>query len=287
MAQPQHSRNDPHAGIAGTSLGGHKSTLEAYFDARARGSKSFTISYATSTTAVPIISKPLPFQVCDPIGANCFDYPTPTGFAQYSQFFSTAPGGAVGGQGLADYSNTQFFSAGKNFGNSDYASPPSSLASYSVTTVTPKRWDGSPIDAGRTMGPIALYSRTVVVDNQNPAFNALNVPLTTNSMWDDFITGPGSPGYHLTREVYDAQAALLLPRAVAYGVGLLRHLFRGGLEISLPDAGAYAVADHTSQSCKDSCGFSKIRLKLTNTTKTGEGLGSGAYFAVAKFRRNG
>jgi hypothetical protein len=281
MAQPQHTRNDQHGGVPP----GHKSIFEAYLDARARGAPAFSVLYDSYVfrSTVKVIVNPLTFQVCNP---SCVDYPTPTRFAHYSDFFSTAPGSAVGGQGLADYSNTQFFSAGKNFGNTDYASPPSSLASYSVTTVTPTHWDGSPIDAGRTMGPISLYSRTVVVDNQDPAFNALDVPLTTRSMWDDFITGPGSPGYHLTREVYDAQAALLLPRAVAYGVGLLRHLFRGGLEISLPDAGAYAVADHTSQSCRDSCGFSKVRLKLRNTTSTGEGLGSGAYFAVAKFRRN-
>jgi len=281
MAQPQHTRNDQHSGVPP----GHKSIFEAYLDARARGESAFSLLYDSYIfkSTVRIASNPLTFQVCNP---NCVDYPAPTGFAHYSDFFSTAPGSAVGGQGLADYSNTQFFTAGKNFGNSDYASPPSNPASYTVTTVTPTRWDGSPVDAGRTMGPISLYNRALVVDNQNLAFNALNVPLTSNSMWDEFIQGSGSPGFHLTREVYDAQAALLLPRAVAYGTGLLEHFFRGRIQIDPPDEGVYAVLDNATPICKDACGFAKFKLKLTNKTAA-EGMSAGTFFAVAKFHRNG
>src|SRR5262249_39960682 len=84
----------------------------------------------------------------------------------------------------------------------------------------------------------------------------------------------------------------LLPRAVAYGVGLLKHLFRGSLQIDLPDEGAYALIDMAAPVCKDACGFNKLKLKLTNKTPNetiGSGSvlsGSGTLFAVVKFFRN-
>jgi len=46
---------------------------------------------------------------------------------------------------------------------------------------------------------------------------------------------------------YDAMADLLLPRAVAYSTGLINFFFRGQIEISLPQEGVFAVADHSSQ----------------------------------------
>ena len=284
MAQPQHTRNDPHVGAP--PVAGHKSVFEAYMDARARGAKSFSIRYDVLTADIGIAATQLPFQICDP-GGNCRDYPAPSGFTRYSQFFSTAPGAAVGGQGLADYSNTQFFSAGKNLGNADYVWPPNSIAAYTLTTVAPTRWDGSPIAPSASVGPVYLYSRGVVIDNQNLAFNAVDVPLTSVSLWDEFMQRRSAlPGFHLTRQNYDAQAKQLLPRAVAYGVGLLQRFFRGSLQIDLPEEGAFAIADNGAPICKDTCGFGRIRLKLKNTTSSGETLGSGTYFAVAKFRRN-
>ncbi len=125
-----------------------------------------------------------------------------------------------------------------------------------------------------------------MIDNQNLSYNASNVPLTSVSIWDEFMQARAlSPSFHLTRENYDAQANLLLPRAVAYGVGLLERFFRGSMEIDLPDAGAFAVVDHGKQNCKDSCGFGKVSLKLKNSTPA-ESMGAGSFFAVAKFRRN-
>ena len=179
-----------------------------------------TSNYFRFDTVVKMSLAPLPLTLCDIGGTNCGDYPTPIGFTEYSQFFSTSPGRAVGGRGLADYSNTQFFSAGKNLGNVDYASPPNSISAYTISAVPARHWDGSPITGEFSTAPTYLFSRAIVIDNQNLAYNAANIPLTSSSIWDDFMQYRSFPrSFHLIRENYDAQAQLLLPRAVAYGVG--------------------------------------------------------------------
>jgi len=283
MAQPQHTRNDAHAGIVGA---GHKGVLELYLEARARLETAFKISpYGGPSTTVAIAAKPLSYQICD-TGNNCGDYPPPTEFTQYSQFFSTSPGIGVGGKGLADYSNTQFFTAGKNLGNTDYSSPPNNLSAYTMTPVVPTHWDGSPIVGSDSSFRVFLFNRGIVLDNLNLAYNATNVPLTSVSIWDEFMQGRAfSPSFHITRENFDAQADLLLPRAVAYGVGLLARFFRGQMQIDTPNEGAYAVLDNAAPLCRDVCGFTKIKLKLTNNTPA-ETMSRGTFFAVAKFHRN-
>jgi len=89
MGQPQHTRNDPHSGVAGF---GHKSIFEEYIEMRATGAESYNID-GTKTTPLQ-----LPYD----------GYPLPA-FTKYSDFWSTRNG--ITGRGLADYSNRGFFSA--------------------------------------------------------------------------------------------------------------------------------------------------------------------------------
>ena len=283
MGQPQHTRNDAHAGVIGA---GHKGVLELYLDARARLETAFKIRpYGGASTTVAIAAKPLSFQICD-AGINCRDYPSPTEFTEYSQLFSTSPGIAVGGKGLADYSNTQFFTAGKNLGNTDYSSPPNNLSAYTITSVAPTHWDGSPIVGSDSSFRVFLFNRGIVLDNLNLAYSATNVPLTSVSIWDEFMQGRAlSPSFHITRENFDAQADLLLPRAAAYSVGLLERFFRGRMQIDLPGEAVYTVLDNAAPLCRDACGFTRFKLRLTNKTP-GETMSTGKFFAVAKFHRN-
>ena len=117
MAQPQHTRNDPHSGVPGF---GHKSVYEAYIDARASGQTFYS---------VPGAQAPLS-------GLVYTGYQIPV-FARYSDFWSTNPGnGSVNGAGLADYSNSSFFSAGTNLGNNNYVSPSNNSAAYAKVAAT-------------------------------------------------------------------------------------------------------------------------------------------------------
>ena len=62
MAQPQHTRNEPHSGLRGSY--GETSFIEKYLDARARLERTFKIGLLFKTT-VSIAIRPLDFLVCD------------------------------------------------------------------------------------------------------------------------------------------------------------------------------------------------------------------------------
>ena len=205
VAQPQHTRNDPHGGAF--CFGG-KSGYEKYIEARATGDSSHNID--KSITTFP----PLAYE----------GYALPR-FTRYSDFFSTAPRDSVeSGLGLADYSNRGFFSAGTNLGENDYPLPPNDRNHYIEQTVSV---DGD----ARTS-----YLLDTVFDRLNPALREFDVPKTKESLWYDPLVefaGPGIAetfGYTLDQRIYDAQANLLIPRAVAYSAGLIDYFFRGRLE---------------------------------------------------------
>src|SRR5262249_33378540 len=92
MAQPQHTRNDPHVGCALIQfIAGEKSWYEAYTETRAR-----TMNYRNRNVA----SRSLVFA-----GYDSISLPT------YRDYWANPMG-----SGLADYSSRNFFSVGTNLG---------------------------------------------------------------------------------------------------------------------------------------------------------------------------
>ncbi len=258
MAQPQHTRNDPHSGIgdrfALESFTGHASVYEYYIEARAAGSQSFSIDVGLSSQDVQIgTSRPL----------TTTAYPSPR-FNRYSDYFSAAQAtGVASGVGMSDYSNRGFFSAGRNLNDAKYSLPSRSIADYQVVAVQPVAWNGAPINS---VAPVFLY-RGAVPDTVAPQLSASAVPLTSVSVWDEFLVARHArPSFSLNYMNYDAAADLLLPRAVAYSAGLIDYFFRGKLEISLPDEGVYGVIDQSAEGQPYTNGFRKIKLKLRNVT---------------------
>jgi hypothetical protein len=251
MAQPQHTRNEPHSGrgcLFGMCLAGHTSVYERYINARALKATSYS---AGSESDLPIMITLAPLSIAA--------YPVPV-FARYTDYWSTAPGPlSIHGKGLADYSNQGFFTAQNNLGSTVYSSPGNNPMTYAVRRVTPTRWDGTP--APDTAPSYVFHGP--VADNLLEV-PASNVALTSFGVWDQFLTSSSNlPGYTLHRVNYDAMANLLLPRAVAYSAGLINFFFRGQIEIALPDEGVYALADHGSDP-----GFTVLRAKLRNATPT-------------------
>lgn len=265
MAQPQHTRNDAHAGAALTVLTGHKSVFERYVDARVTGAVGFsTKDDYTSTANVVIGPQPIDFG----------NYPIPR-FPRYADYWANA-----GQKGLANYSNSGFFSIGTLPGNSNYASPSTNIGAYPKKSETVTRWDGQLVLGGLLTSTLYIGS---VFDNNEPVLGvATNVPLFAKSAWDEAAQGVSQvyAGITLTKSTYDAAMDLLLPRAVAYSAGLLQYAFRGKLEISAPDEVIYGIIDPTQ---KDS--FAQIKLKLKNTTPN-EDMTGGTFVAIAKFHRN-
>ena len=298
MAQPQHTRNDPHAGLACSfvgCLGGHASYFERYVDARATGAKGFTLrerffrSANVSDIAEPVAANPLSYA----------GYPIPR-FNGYRDYFATALGASsASGLGLANYSNQGFYSTGTNIdsGAEDYPSPPPTGAGLTTAVLpagTVKNANGDSVRGVLTLwkGPVA--------DRAYPERSEVNVSLSSRGAFDQFFA-PASRRYALNHYNYEDQARLLIARATAYSAGLVDYFFRGAMEISLPDAGIYGILDDARfappapNNILDFKGFDTIRLKLRNTTTdiappSGgpfvQGMPNGILVAVVKFRRN-
>ena len=278
MAQPQHTRNEPHSGkgcVFGSCLGGHTSVYERYVNARALQADTFKAESASST---PIRTTISPLSIPP--------YPTPT-FGRYADYWSTAQGSAsANGKGLADYSNRGFFTAQNNLGSTEYPLPVSNILAYDVKVVAPTRWDGS-----APANPAPSYVVHGAVPDKLIDSSATGVALTSFGAWDQFLTSSSNPPrYTLNRVNYDAMASLLLPRAVAYSTGLINFFFRGRIDISLPDEGVYALTDHGGNA-----GFKVLRAKLRNVTPpftSVDGLAQlqdmngGDLFAVVRYHRD-
>jgi hypothetical protein len=296
MAQPQHTRNDPHGGlgcIPGTStcLGGHASFIENYLKARTLGSDAFRLDegFASTTPGKPIAIKTEQLQYGG--------YTKPM-FAKAEDFFVSASG-----SGLANYSNRGFYSFGTNIASLavPYPAPPPFGAG--LVPVTLSGDDPDPEKRLKDMtgqaipGAKMTFLTGTVIDSAGGA-NASDVKLTTTGFWDQFMQQQGGASqYTLNYYNYDDQAKLLIPRAVAYSAGLIDYFFRGQLKIHLPDEGVFAILDHTKaeDNCKDDCGFKKVKLKLANMTPdinvsgggvVPQGMTGGTVVVVAKFRKN-
>jgi hypothetical protein len=228
MGQPQHTRNDPHAGnkYNGNALWeqwvGHKSVYENYIDAAAKG-ESFITNSKNVASGIPYTAFP-----ATSLNYGGYD---PVAFTNYLSYFTTPGSGDVSTrQGLADYSNRGFFSAGKNLGQNEYLFPSNDPNSYGQAKLSAD-WNGQPLP---NSGSVILLTGTVT-DSLNPAQTASNVPLTTYGLFDQFLIQQGKqPAYTLNRYNYDAMANLLIPRAVGYSAGLINYFFRGKIDI-LPD----------------------------------------------------
>ena len=213
MGQPQHTRNDPHFGNdCYEALTGHKSLYEAYIETRA-AAKAFELPSGDK-----FIPPPLTYD----------GYATPR-FTDYLSYFTTRhkEGDLLKRQGLADYSNRGFFSAGKNLNPFDpqYEYPSNNAPSYGRQTVQ-TNWIGVPFG-----GAMTLFIGSV--PDSLTGQNVANVPLTAIGAWDQFLEQKNLfsiSRYTLVRENYDAQADLLIPRAVAYSAGLIDYFFRGRIE---------------------------------------------------------
>ena len=217
----------------------------------------------------------------------------------------------TGASGVADYTNANFVSARTNFtataagvaqANISYPSPAPDGTGNRLSAV--EAFGDEPVpavvqqfcaDAGATWCGMTFYA-TAVHDNESKPVST-NLRASTESLFDEDLKGHTisfalngqliTTGriFALNRLNFNAAYPYLIPKAVNYSAGLINYFFRGKLEISLPEAGVYALVDHAVESCKDDCGFRSIKLKVTNRTVS-DALVSGDLLAVVKFRRD-
>jgi len=140
------------------------------------------------------------------------------------------------------------------------------------------------------------FYRSQIADNLTGE-TAENSRASTESVFDedlqgsifsyDTLTGHVETGriFALNRLNFDAAYQFLIPKAVNYSAGLINYFFRGRMNIALPSAEVYAIADQAAESCADNCGFRQVNMKVTNTTPN-EAMATGTLIAVVKFHRN-
>ncbi len=284
MAQPQHTRNDAHAGsgcvpLVGVCAAGHDSFYEKYLKARTLQTGQFTLENGSNDRAVNTRAPQLVYE----------GYPTPS-FATYRDFFATNEPNAQG-RGLANYSNRGFYSFGTNIGSSaglDFPLPSPFGIGLGAVTLTGSALKN--MTGGAMLGSQMRFLTGTVNDTATVGADT-NVKLASEGVLDQFLEARTLlPRRTLNYYNYDDQARLLIPRAVAYSAGLIDYFFRGQLKILAPDEGVFGIIDHGSSAdnCKDSCGFKKVKLKLANITDytPQQGMTGGTVVAVAKFRKN-
>ncbi len=296
MAQPQHTRNDWHSGLGcvpGVACAlGHASFFENYLEARSLRQPYFRLR--EGFTRPPTASPPIITAVRPLIYTGYGQSPM---FNTYAEFFATATGADNStGKGLANYSNRGFYSAGTNIGSlagGGYPSPSPTGSGLNTEFVTyPDLKD----IAGNTVNGYAKFKTGTVMDTVT-GLPEDNVKLATVGPWDQFLQQKNANWTHstLNHYNYDDQARLLVPRAVAYSAGVIDYFFRGSMQISLPADGIYGIVDQSQfDPVSPASGFTKIKLKLANTTPAigtspiaAQDMTGGKLVAVVKFRRNG
>jgi hypothetical protein len=213
MAQPQHTRNDPHLGYGiGPLIGaGGTSLYEAMTEAR--------VDASGMTSYAPV-----------------FGDSDRTTFDRVRNLWHTASGA-----GLADYSNREFVSAGTNFRALPDVQP---LLSYNLLPApglpspngqeaTIETRDIQVLMPGSSLHGEVDFVVTAVDDHYRSELSASGVHTSTYSLFDaDLAAAQQALTFSLNRFNFEDYWLLLLPRAVGYGAGLLNHFFRGRLGLT-------------------------------------------------------
>ncbi len=245
-AQPQHTRNDSHAGLkCPWTLGllGPKSLYEEYLETNAGG-----LNY----TGYPAVSLP-----------HLRDY-----------------WDDEQGRGVAEFSNRGFVSEGTNFlGPADAIQPapdfpsPDGTGAELVEEDVQSLLSGSPLTGKMTFISTPFEDRYTGALGRNPRASTYSI-FTRDLSLRSLLRR-----YSLNRFNFDAAQAILVPQAVGYSAGLLDYFFRGRLEIAAPDQFAYMVAPYSDGSGS----FTKLKLKVRNASAVGE-TGSGTIQAIVRYR---
>ena len=230
MAQPQHSRNDPHCGIY---------CLYAY-----PASTYEEWTKANSGVVQPSINASYPVV-----------YPTPSKAINSTRAFWSGAG-----KGLADFSNANFVSAGTNFiGSSDsvgrHPNFPQPFASrFNRQTMADLQNDPAtgpitPISSvcGGNLATCTIdFAEVDITDPLNPAMGGTNARASSYSIFDQnlrtgtLVTVTDSVNntnwvtnrvFALNRYNFVEGYKFLLNRAVAYSAGMINYFFRGEMNL--------------------------------------------------------
>jgi hypothetical protein len=252
-AQPQHTRNDPHAGVACmASLGlfGPASVYEKYVDNMARAE-------VLKFSGYPVVQAAQPRHYWD------------------TEF----------GEGIAEFTNRNFISTGTNFsGSGETLYPPTDFPKPNGLSAVTSRWDIQGLLPGSGLHGVLTFIGTPYDDrylgsvehnDRTSTFSLFTADLKGHGLWQRFS---------LNRFNYDAAAAILIPRAVGYSAGMINYFFRGKLDLKSPDRLAYSLA-HFNTAQPTSGGFDYLDVNVRNATPN-ETMGLGKLVAIVRYRNS-
>lgn len=227
MAQPQHVRNDPHCDVflLCVPLGQYNPSLYEAYTNDIRAKPEFTSLFGTYPPAI---------------------------FDLARKFWT---GGINGnGQGIADFSNRNFVSAGTNFDNPAYPRPffsPATEHDENANLLLQSAGLAPPPECLPPNDPCLMtFYRNPVDDTYRPALNTNNDRTSTWSIFDqDLKVNNLGPAFRLNRFNFDAAYPFLIPRAVGYSAGLIDYFFRGKMDfIAHPSTpGTYAIENLSNE----------------------------------------
>ena len=195
--------------------------------------------------------------------SSLINAPIDANYVPIADLWDTTPQPGYGGYlGLAEYTNYNFLSYSTVF--MTYPNPVKLPAYLKLIE-----------DEGKVIGK-TIYVPSVTTDSQEVKHLAAASYLYAEAE-KTYPSGTASWQFLLDDKCHEEYASILVPRAVSYNAALLDYFFRGTMEISLPDDGVYAVAGPDSS-------FTKIRLKVTNTTTNDEAMGNGTIQAIIHYR---
>jgi hypothetical protein len=220
MAQPQHVRLDPHLKLSDADK------PDWFFEEGSR--------YETYTKG---LGDNLPFNTYAPVNnKDDINYLTAA-----RAFWHTAQSG---GMGLAEFTNSNFVSAGTNFDTDRYPSPSRAQATAHdepVNSLFQKEGLTVPPECVPPNNPCVMtFYRFRVQDNYRSTASKDNDYTSTLSIFDQDLQVQNKRTFSLNRFNFNAAHEFLIPRAVAYSAGLIDYFFRGrlgGEDIELTDTG--------------------------------------------------
>jgi hypothetical protein len=235
MAQPQHVRNDVHMDIPGTGGG---SVIPNLPDLE---NPSLYESWTNDVRS----SLPTNFsQIGYDLGAPKFT----TTFNQPRKFWETTTG-----EGLAQFTNRNFVSAGTNFDNPGmFNFPLYTPALYTDMDIQQMCANAKPACGNPALtGKMRFYGNWV--EDRYTGQKSLNPMASTYSLFDaDLEKVNAKKTFTLNRFNFEVAHGFLVPRAVAYSAGLINYFFRGKLEFK-PDAnnpGKYLIRNLGAEDMK-------------------------------------
>lgn len=267
-AVPDHVRNDAHPedSIMKKNLSGSK-----YFETWAKEQAHY-INTLASDPVFASISFTTSINSLSPV-AQLFDS---------DHYQGTNPSVTLM-QGLAEYTNANFFSGDTIFAAERYAADDqhyfpfpkrssTDMQSFISGTKSPEK-----IIAEDGKEDTGIWISKISDGEQIGHF--VRPSYLTTAVYE--ILGEGSKYYstfYRDERCHEDYAQKLIPRAVGYSAGMLNYFFRGTIELTLPDSGVYSFSDDPVK------GFSKITLLARNTTPNGDEMSDGGIELVVKYR---